>query len=137
MNNAIEQEILDKGLTAPRITPQDIDNTIARAARVAHEANRAYCQAIGDDSQLPWDDAPQWQRDSAINGVRFHRANPGATPENSHESWLAEKVANGWEYGPVKDAEAKKHPCCVPFDDLPVAQKAKDFIFRAIAHATA
>ena len=131
MNNAIEQEILDKGLTIAEET-----ENVTVAARVAHEANRAYCQAIGDDSQLPWDDAPQWQRYSAINGVRFHRANPGATPENSHESWLAEKVANGWEYGPVKDAEAKKHPCCVPFDDLPVAQKANDFIFRAIAHAT-
>jgi hypothetical protein len=40
-------------------------------ARVCHEVNRAYCTSLGDESQLPWDSAPQWQKDSAINGVRF------------------------------------------------------------------
>lgn len=29
MNDAIEQEIQDKGLTAPRVTPDDIENEIA------------------------------------------------------------------------------------------------------------
>jgi len=29
-------------------------------ARVTREVNRAYCLALGDDSQLPWNDAPQW-----------------------------------------------------------------------------
>jgi hypothetical protein len=28
-------------------------------ARVAYEANRAYCRTIGDDSQKPWDEAEQ------------------------------------------------------------------------------
>ena len=37
-------------------------------ARICHEANRAYCKAFGDDSHLPWDSAPQWQRESAIMG---------------------------------------------------------------------
>lgn len=40
-------------------------------ARVAHEVNRAYCKALGDDSQEVWELAPQWQRDSAIVGVKF------------------------------------------------------------------
>jgi len=104
-------------------------------AKVAHEVNRAYCQALGDDSQLTWGDAPAWQRDSATNGVQFHRDNPDAGPDHSHNNWLAEKTAAGWVYGPVKDAEKKEHPCFVPYDELPVEQKAKDFIFRAIVHA--
>lgn len=104
-------------------------------ARVAHEINRAYCAALGDTSQPAWEDAPQWQKDSAINGVTFHVENPDADPAASHQSWLNQKIAEGWTYGPVKDADLKEHPCCVPYDDLPVEQKAKDFLFRATVHA--
>lgn len=104
-------------------------------AEVCHEANRGYCAALGDDSQLPWADAPEWQKESARKGVQFIIDNPDAGPSASHESWLAEKEATGWKYGPVKDAEAKTHPCFVPYDDLPVEQRAKDYIFGAIVRA--
>lgn len=104
-------------------------------ARVAHEINRAYCESLGDDSQVPWREAPQWQKDSAIEGVRMHLSNPQATPEDSHKRWLAKKEADGWVWGEVKDADAKTHPCMVPFDQLPQAQQSKDYIFRAVVHA--
>jgi len=104
-------------------------------AMIVHEANRAYCLQIGTDSQKPWSEAEQWQRDSILKGVDFHFENPHATPENSHESWLAEKEATGWKYGPVKDAEKKEHPCFVPYHELPVAQQAKDYLCRGIIHA--
>lgn len=103
-------------------------------ARVCHEVNRAYCQALGDMSQPAWEDAPMWQRDSARMGVDLHMSK-NVGPEASHESWMAQKVAEGWVYGPVKDADAKTHPCIVPFDMLPREQQAKDFIFRAVVHA--
>ena len=101
-------------------------------ARVAHEVNRAYCEALGDTSQPKWADAPQWQRDSAMLGVELHTTNPNAGPQASHESWMAQKVSEGWVYGAEKDPDAKTHPCIVPFCELPVAQQAKDYIFRAI-----
>ena len=104
-------------------------------ARVAHEINRAYCASLGDDSQPSWDNAPDWQKASALAGVDMHLANPDATPENSHESWLAQKTAEGWKYGPVKDAEKKEHPCFLPYAELPPEQKAKDYLFRAVVHA--
>lgn len=104
-------------------------------ALVAHEINRAYCASLGDDSQPAWDEAPEWQQQSCLAGVDMHLANPDATPENSHESWLAQKVAEGWTYGEVKDVVEKKHPCCVPYDDLPPEQKSKDYLFRAVVHA--
>ena len=104
-------------------------------ARVAHEINRAYCESLGDSSQPTWDDAPEWQRSSAINGVSFHINNPSAGPDHSHNCWLEEKVANGWKYGPIKDAEFREHPCMVPYENLPQEQKAKDFIFRGTVHA--
>lgn len=100
-------------------------------ARTCHEANRAYCLALGDTSQPAWDLAPAWQRQSAINGVTFHLSGHHE-PSESHEAWLAEKVAQGWVYGEVKDAEKKTHPCCVPYDKLPKEQQAKDYIFAAI-----
>lgn len=104
-------------------------------ARVAHEINRGYCQALGDNSQPTWENAPDWQRSSATNGVAFHRANPDAAPSHSHEEWLKEKDAAGWKYGPVKNPETKEHPCFIPYDNLPVEQKAKDYLFRATVHA--
>lgn len=104
-------------------------------ARVAHEINRAYCASLGDASQPAWEEAPEWQRASALAGVDMHLANPDATPEQSHESWLAQKVADGWTYGPVKDAEKKQHPFLVPYADLPAEQKAKDYLFRGVVHA--
>jgi hypothetical protein len=105
-----------------------------KIARVCHEVNRAYCLSVGDSSQPAWDDAPDWQKTSAINGVKFHIDNPDASPSASHEKWLEEKLATGWKYGAVKNPELKEHPCCVPYDQLPVEQRAKDFIFTAIVN---
>lgn len=104
-------------------------------AKVCHEVNRAYCVSQGDGSQAPWHEAPAWQRESAIKGVAFARAHPDALPSDSHESWLAEKRATGWKYGPVKDPERKEHPCFVPYEELPPAQRMKDALFLAVVRA--
>ena len=111
------------------------EKTIEACARAAHEANRAYCIAIGDNSQQPWDEAPEWQRTSARNGVVG--VINGNTPEQSHESWLAEKRATGWSYGPVKDPEKRTHPCFVPYDELPPEQRGKDELYVAVVTAMA
>jgi hypothetical protein len=104
------------------------DELVEVCACAAHEVNRAYCLAIGDDSQPSWDSAPDWQKVSAKKGVAGALA--GNTPEQSHESWLVEKVSTtGWKYGPVKDPAKKEHPCIVPYADLPAAQRVKDALF--------
>lgn len=103
---------------------------IELAARIAHEANRAWCIAHGDMSQPSWEDAPDWQKTSARNGVQG--VINGNGPEQSHESWLAEKAATGWVYGPEKDPEKKTHPCFVPYSELPREQKAKDGIYVGV-----
>lgn len=104
-------------------------------ARVAHNVNKAACAAFGDFSQPSWENAPNWQRDSAIQGVRFHLNNPNADEKSSHESWLAVKESEGWCYGPVKNIDKKEHPCFVPFEDLPQEQKLKDFLFTAVVRS--
>ena len=107
---------------------------IEKIAKACHEVNRAYCLSLGDASQPAWEDAPQWQKDSVILGVKLHVNNPNVGPQASHECWMDQKIADGWKYGPTKDPEAKIHPCIVPFEKLPVEQQAKDFIFRAVVH---
>lgn len=103
-------------------------------AKFAHEINRAYCASLGDDSHPSWEDAPDWQKASVRAGVEMHLANPDATPEQSHESWLAQKTAEGWKFGAVKDADKKEHPCFLPYAELPAEQKAKDYLSRAVVH---
>lgn len=109
--------------------------SLGQITRVCHEVNRAYCASIGDDSQPSWEDAPDWQKDSAINGVQLQIDNPDVTPEQRHESWLEEKRQAGWVYGEVKDLEAKTHYCMVAYDELPIDQRTKDYLFSAVIRA--
>jgi hypothetical protein len=108
-------------------------------AKVCHEANRAYCATIGDNSQPSWETAPDWQKQSAIKGVQFHLQNlekgVKPCPSASHDAWLLEKQQDGWRYGPVKDPAKKEHPCYVPYEQLPIEQQLKDYIFAGIVEA--
>lgn len=114
------------------VTLHQREATFLAIAAAAHEANAAYCRSVGDDSQPSWADAPQWQKDSAVAGVRMHFENSDASPRDSHESWLAHKEADGWAWGETKSPEHKLHPCMVPYDDLPPEQQAKDDIFVGV-----
>jgi len=107
-------------------------------AKVCHQVNKAYCEAIGDHSQKDWSSADQWQRESAIKGVLFILdKGMEVSPGDTHKSWLAEKEAAGWKWGEVKDADAKTHPCFVAFEHLPVEQQAKDHLFVATVKSLA
>lgn len=104
-------------------------------AKISYQVNRAYCESLGDFSFGPWEDAPEWQRAANRAGVNFHLSNPDEPARRSHESWAAQKIADGWSYGPVKDPDKKRHPCLVPFEQLPKDQQAKDFIFKAVVES--
>lgn len=108
---------------------------IEQIAKVCHEANKAYCESIGDYSQKSWEDAEQWQRDSAMMGVEFRLNNPDAPRSLQHDAWSGQKVKDGWVYGEVKDAVAKTHPCLVPYEELPEEQRKKDALFQGIVDA--
>ena len=46
--------------------------------------------------------------------------------KNVHEVWARNRMDEGWTYGPVRDDAHKKHPCLVPYDDLPESEKDYD-----------
>jgi hypothetical protein len=114
---------------------RDPDTIIEACARAAHEANRSYSRALGDFSHTSWENATEEQRASCRNGVEgiFN----GNDARKSHESWLRFKVAAGWAYGPVKDEAKKQHPCFLPYDQLPEAQRLKDTIFHDVVKTMA
>jgi hypothetical protein len=113
------------------------DATVERIAGVCHEVDRALRKAFGDDGQPPWKDAPPWQRDGAVSGVRAALADPDRKPSASHHDWYLHKEREGWKYGPVKDDKAKTHPCMVPFKELPPGHQAKHYVFLAVVRALA
>lgn len=108
---------------------------IEQIAQVCHETNRAYCITIGDHSQSSWAEAEEWQRESARKGVQFALDYPNAAPSAQHDAWLADKQADGWTYGPVKDPGKKEHPCIISYENLPVEQRIKDYLFRAVVQS--
>jgi len=105
---------------------------IATVAEYAHQVNKGLCEGLGDFSQPDWNDAPDWQQQSAIDGVVHVLKNPDTTPEQSHKNWMAQKVRDGWVYGAEKNVDLKMHPCMVSYDKLPEAQRLKDHVYLAV-----
>ncbi len=46
--------------------------------------------------------------------------------ENAHDHWASRRIAEGWTFGEKRDDEAKRHPCLVPYDQLPDSEKQYD-----------
>ena len=46
--------------------------------------------------------------------------------KNVHEVWAETRIKQGWKYGEQRNDELKTHPCLVPYEDLPEAEKAYD-----------
>ena len=106
--------------------------TVSQIAHLCYEANAAYSRLLGDNTFQSWENAPQWQKETNLLGVKFFIDNPESTPEDMHKSWLAVKEKEGWKYGDIKDAEKKEHPCILPYSELPEQQRKKDELFISI-----
>lgn len=46
--------------------------------------------------------------------------------ENAHELWAQQRIKDGWTLGPKRDDAKKKHPCLVPYAELPESEKEYD-----------
>ena len=111
--------------------------SVEHIAAMCHRVNKAICEAAGDQSQPTWENAPDWQKTSCIDGVLNALLNSPQSPEQNHKNWVDFKLADGWVRGDIKDPVRKTHPCLVPFVDLPLEQKIKDYVFLAVVEGMA
>lgn len=49
-----------------------------------------------------------------------------AMAKNVHEVWAEGRIVQGWTYGEERDDVNKKHPCIVPYEELPESEKEYD-----------
>lgn len=126
VEKSLVQDAFNKSVNPP---------TIDDVAMLCHEINRAWCIFCGDNSQPSWQEAPDWQKSSCIDGITYHLSNPTTTPRDSHMNWLKTKQAEGWKWGMIKAPERKEHPCFCSFDSLPWYQQVKDKLFFSIVKA--
>lgn len=45
---------------------------------------------------------------------------------NVHDTWARRRLDEGWRYGPERDERHKRHPCLVPYEQLPDSEKEYD-----------
>lgn len=46
--------------------------------------------------------------------------------KNVHEVWAQTRISQGWSYGTERNDELKKHPCLIPYEQLPEEEKEYD-----------
>lgn len=110
-----------------------VQDKVERIAQICHQANREF-QILFPVEGIPvsklWDELSDVDKQLAYDGVIG--AMNGDTPMMSHITWMDNKAADGWTYGPVKDEDRKEHPCMVPYSELSQRDRDKDALFVSI-----
>ena len=45
---------------------------------------------------------------------------------NVHNTWMTERINQGWQYGYQRNDELKTHPCLIDYEDLSEEEKNYD-----------
>ena len=46
--------------------------------------------------------------------------------KNTHETWAAQRLADGWKQGAERNDQEKIHPCLIPYEELSETEKNYD-----------
>lgn len=46
--------------------------------------------------------------------------------ENVHNVWACARISEGWTWGKERNDAMKRHPCLVPYEELPESEKDYD-----------
>jgi hypothetical protein len=127
-------------------TPATVDGGVReQLARAVHDDYLAHLPPAGERTSLqrPWDELADDQREASrrrVDGILADLAavgcdlvplrrwgapqvtlddtQVGVLAEREHGRWFAERTADGWTHGPVRDDEAKRNPLLVPWEEL-------------------
>ena len=110
------------------LSQEQIKPRLEHVARLAHNVYRAYMTSVSKLS-LPYDSLDPHTKESLLDGVVSVLVGAVKSPQQSHENWLRFKADAGWIYGEELDRERKQHPCICSFDNLPITERVKDYLF--------
>jgi hypothetical protein len=120
---------------ALKAIPEEHLEWVTDTARMCHEVERSYCEAIREDCK-PWSELSDTEKSHIVGKVAFRIIYPDAKASAFHESWMISLMSKGWKYGKEVSQDNKTHPNLKPFHHLPTEQQAKDHIFMAIVQQT-
>jgi hypothetical protein len=101
-------------------------------ARLTHVVNNSLKQANGEDLMPEWDFLGDEDQNANMASVVAILNGDVTTADQEHNRWAAQKRADGWTYGMVRNNAEKIHPMLVPFEELDPIQQAKDLVRFAI-----
>jgi hypothetical protein len=102
-----------------------LDRPYAELTESDKEDNRAAARRMGDVLAVAGLALSNEPGASAVSDDTFIAAlEPMAEAE--HRGWMAQRAQSGWTWGEVRDDDARRHPCMVPYQQLPESEKAKD-----------
>ena len=87
---------------------------VEQAARLLHE----------HDSDLPWDEAPDWVKRVAKKMATFALEKPGASQEETHRHWATWLREEGWVYDTMESERLRTHPMLKAYRELTPEQQA-------------
>ena len=128
------EQAIDSILTQSALPPQ---LQICLINDASTDGSQALCQRLAqhhpvvDYIELPTNQGVAQARNAGVRRARHEFL----AFLDQDDLWTHDKLADGWRFGPVKDADAKTHPCLLPYDDLPAWQRAKDALFLGIVRA--
>lgn len=103
---------------------------IVGLAKICHEAQRAFCQTMGDFSHPNWDLTSPWYQKVMVECVTFV-FNKVSDVNQLHIFWSSQMTALGWSYGLVFNEKEKEHPNLKNFNDISFEEQIKYAIFMA------
>ncbi len=109
------------------------DDILELILTVVHNANAVLKKINGEKHEELADMEPA--RRAGIKAAIKYALENDTTPEESHNKWLVAQEALGYKYGVEIDRVNLLHPCMVPYEQLPAAQKLKDDMFMSIINS--
>ena len=97
-----------------------LDETLKDSNRAQADHIPVKLRAVG----IPWKEAVEDAKSGHLD--RMLETHVELLGRMEHNRWIAERLLNGWRYGPVRDDKRKLHPHLVSWDELPEYIKEYD-----------